>query len=589
MECYYAGIDGNASHSAEVMFDSNSKETFQGLDNFRNTMHYGGSGDLISIPGDLTSTCSTLLLDMVQASQHLAAAALNHGSAEFSGLAATFQKSGCSTYSSSRSLELETDRANLRPLVNSIEYGEMICSRLSSPGINIVQPLRDDRSEKTTLTSTTSKVADDDEAAATGLVMEKLLRDHFQDTSYPSSKTLTTTSSSTKNPQDPSLTVETSQASSSRVELCKMSQLQEQSPSRQTELAQSMVSSSELNTLVRPTFRRPFEVPTGVTEPKIHRKWSHQRPSSTPCGSSSSYQGPYSTSFRVTPSCKDDCKFKTRCTKVADHGLERVSGSRPKRRRTRINRAESSAETQRMTHIAVERNRRKQMNDHLTALKALMPSTFVQKNDQASIIGGAVEFVKELEVLLESLLSKQRRRSSYVGILGPGSWTRFNIHPVGPLLNSTPSYSAAAGFSPPMLNISTTATTSDFDPMGRLQSSGRTIMSSELLAVLPESTRMSNEVKAECRSPAATVEVKVLGNDAIVNITTRRRAKQLVKVIVALERLDLNILHISVTTSNTTVLYTFNAKVGPDCRMAVNHIAAALLQTFNSINYGHLG
>lgn len=176
------------------------------------------------------------------------------------------------------------------------------------------------------------------------------------------------------------------------------------------------------------------------------------------------------------------------------------------------------------------------------------------QTDQASIIGGAVEFVKELEVLLESLLSKQRRRStSYAGILGP-SWNRFDIHS-GPLLRA-PYTAAAVGSAPSVLSATATAK----DQTSRM-SSKRITISSKLLAVVPESARVTNELRAECRSNAATVEVKVLESDAVINITTHRRPKQLVKVIVALESLDLNILHISFTTSNSTVLYTFNAKV----------------------------
>nr|GMD98331.1 transcription factor bHLH71-like [Ipomoea batatas] len=67
------------------------------------------------------------------------------------------------------------------------------------------------------------------------------------------------------------------------------------------------------------------------------------------------------------------------------------------------------AETQRMTHIAVERNRRKQMNEHLAVLRSLMPESYVQRGDQASIVGGAIEFVKELEHLLQSLEAEKLR------------------------------------------------------------------------------------------------------------------------------------------------------------------------------------
>lgn len=36
-------------------------------------------------------------------------------------------------------------------------------------------------------------------------------------------------------------------------------------------------------------------------------------------------------------------------------------------------------ETQRMNHIAVERNRRRLMNDHLGVLRSIMPESYIQK------------------------------------------------------------------------------------------------------------------------------------------------------------------------------------------------------------------
>ncbi|KAI9078710.1 hypothetical protein K1719_039297 [Acacia pycnantha] len=46
---------------------------------------------------------------------------------------------------------------------------------------------------------------------------------------------------------------------------------------------------------------------------------------------------------------------------------------RRKRKRTRPVKNREEVENQRMTHIAVERNRRRQMNDHLSVLRTLMP------------------------------------------------------------------------------------------------------------------------------------------------------------------------------------------------------------------------
>jgi hypothetical protein len=50
-----------------------------------------------------------------------------------------------------------------------------------------------------------------------------------------------------------------------------------------------------------------------------------------------------------------------------------------KRKRSKAPKLSNEVESQRMTHIAVERNRRKQMNEHLAALRALMPGSYVQK------------------------------------------------------------------------------------------------------------------------------------------------------------------------------------------------------------------
>lgn len=55
-----------------------------------------------------------------------------------------------------------------------------------------------------------------------------------------------------------------------------------------------------------------------------------------------------------------------------------VSGRR-KRRRTKCTKNEEEIAIQRMTHIAVERNRRRQMNDYLAVLRSLMPPSYAQR------------------------------------------------------------------------------------------------------------------------------------------------------------------------------------------------------------------
>ncbi|KAG6428190.1 hypothetical protein SASPL_112441 [Salvia splendens] len=172
-----------------------------------------------------------------------------------------------------------------------------------------------------------------------------------------------------------------------------------------------------------------------------------------------------------------------------------------KRKRPRASKTVEEVESQRMTHIAVERNRRKQMNEHLRVLRSLMPSSYVQRGDQASIIGGAIEFVRELEQLLQCLESQKRRR-----LYGDGA------RPGGD----------------PSMGIPN-------EQGGGYETAG-----------LGEET-------AESKSGLADVEVKVLGFDGLIKILSRRRQGQLVKTIAALEDLHLTILHTNITTIEQTI------------------------------------
>ena len=58
---------------------------------------------------------------------------------------------------------------------------------------------------------------------------------------------------------------------------------------------------------------------------------------------------------------------------------QQQQGRKKRKRKPRVCKNKEEAETQRMTHIAVERNRRKQMNEHLAILRSLMPETYAQR------------------------------------------------------------------------------------------------------------------------------------------------------------------------------------------------------------------
>ncbi|XP_022761049.1 transcription factor FAMA-like isoform X2 [Durio zibethinus] len=226
-----------------------------------------------------------------------------------------------------------------------------------------------------------------------------------------------------------------------------------------------------------------------------------------------------------------------------------IPEAKNKRKRPRTIKTSEEVESQRMTHIAVERNRRKQMNEHLRVLRSLMPGSYVQRGDQASIIGGAIEFVRELEQLLQCLESQKRRRLYGEASRQMGDTSSMAIQ----------QQQQQQPFFPP------------------------TSLPNDQIKLVDYDTGLREET-AENKSCLADVEVKLLGFDAMIKILCRRRPGQLVKTIAALEDLQLNILHTNITTIEQTVLYSFNVKVASESRFSAEDIASSVQQIFSFIH-----
>ncbi|CAA7406641.1 unnamed protein product [Spirodela intermedia] len=223
-----------------------------------------------------------------------------------------------------------------------------------------------------------------------------------------------------------------------------------------------------------------------------------------------------------------------------------AQGRKKRRRRPRSCKNKEEAESQRMTHIAVERNRRRQMNEHLAVLRSLMPESYIQRGDQASIVAGAIDFVKELEQLLQSLeaqkmtLQQQRRRAC-------GS--------------------------------------SDAEDGGVVTGDGDPPPFAQFFAypqyIWCHGTRETSPSPAEGhRLPVgsvADIEVTLIETFANLRILSPRRPGQLLKMVAGFQTLHLTVLHLSVTTMDTLVLYSVSAKVEEGCNLtSVDDIAAAV-------------
>ncbi|XP_052169838.1 transcription factor bHLH71 [Diospyros lotus] len=215
-----------------------------------------------------------------------------------------------------------------------------------------------------------------------------------------------------------------------------------------------------------------------------------------------------------------------------------VQGRKKRRRRPRICKNKEEAETQRMTHIAVERNRRKQMNEHLTVLRSLMPESYVQRGDQASIVGGAIDYVKELEQLLQSLEAQ-----------------KFLVLQQG----GRPPATAAAASSSSSAELATA-------PFAQFFS-------------FPQYTwsQFPSKYASKSKAALADIEVTLIETHANLRILSRKCFRQLSKMVAAFQTLFLSVLHLSVTTLDPLVLYSISAKMEDGCQLtSADEIASAV-------------
>ncbi|EXB72457.1 hypothetical protein L484_011459 [Morus notabilis] len=241
-----------------------------------------------------------------------------------------------------------------------------------------------------------------------------------------------------------------------------------------------------------------------------------------------------------------------------------------------------------MSHITVERNRRKQMNEHLSVLRSLMPSFYVKRGDQASIIGGVVNYINELQQVLSSLEAK-RQRKIYTEVLSPRLVS--SPRPSPPVLSPRkPPLS-------PRLNLPISPRTpqpgSPYKP--RLQQSSYlnspTAMAPACSSLEPSPTSSStssniinndniNELSANSKSAIADVEVKFSGTNLLLKTVSPRIPGQAGKIIAALEDLSLEILHVNLSTVDETMLNSFTIKIGVECQLSAEELAHQIQRTF---------
>ncbi|KFK38048.1 hypothetical protein AALP_AA3G063400 [Arabis alpina] len=185
------------------------------------------------------------------------------------------------------------------------------------------------------------------------------------------------------------------------------------------------------------------------------------------------------------------------------------------------------------------------MNEHLKSLRSLTPCFYIKRGDQASIIAGVIEFIKELQQLVQVLESKKRRKT----------------------LNR-PSFPYDQQTLEPSILAATATNTNTRVPFSRIEN------------VMTTST--FKEVGACCNSPHANVEAKISGSNVVLRVVSRRIAGQLVRIISILEKLSFQVLHLNITSMEETVLYFFVVKIGLECHLSLEELTLEVQKSFVS-------
>ncbi|KVI10191.1 Myc-type, basic helix-loop-helix (bHLH) domain-containing protein [Cynara cardunculus var. scolymus] len=213
---------------------------------------------------------------------------------------------------------------------------------------------------------------------------------------------------------------------------------------------------------------------------------------------------------------------------------------------------------QKVSHITVERNRRKQMNEHLTG-------------DQASIIGGVVDYIAELQQVLQSLEAKKQRKV-YSDVLSPRlvsssprpsplSPRKPPISP-RPLLPISPRTPQPVSPYKPRFQQPATTNSSYIPPIPSPMAANLTPPSLEPSPSSSSSTSdIVNELVANSKSAIADVEVKFSGPNLLLKTISPRLPGQATKIVSVLEDLSLEILQASINTADETMVQSFTIKV----------------------------
>lgn len=183
--------------------------------------------------------------------------------------------------------------------------------------------------------------------------------------------------------------------------------------------------------------------------------------------------------------------------------VESSKVAEPEKRPRKRGRKPANGREEPLNHVEAERQRREKLNQRFYALRAVVPN--VSKMDKASLLGDAVSYIRELNSNLQAAESDKEDLQKQLDEL-------------------------------------------------KKQSSNKECI------ILEQDRKMAKATGS--RSTGVAIDVKIMGLDAVIRVESGRKDRPAARLMVALQELDLELQHASVSVVNELMIQQATVKMG---------------------------